>query len=126
RDNNLPFGRALARVSTSTRTPIVPAIVVGIAAALLLVANVNFPKVVELVLTVAILWANLAYLLVTGPLLLSRLRGWPARGGSGVAGVFSLGRWGLPVNLLAVAWGVFAVVNIGWPRATADVTGWQC
>ena len=29
---------------------------------------------------------------------------------------FSLGRWGLPVNLIAVVWGLFVVVNIGWPR----------
>jgi hypothetical protein len=29
---------------------------------------------------------------------------------------FSLGKWGLPVNVLAVVWGVLCVVNIGWPR----------
>ena len=27
-----------------------------------------------------------------------------------------MGRWGLPVNLLAVAWGVCVIVNLGWPR----------
>ena len=30
--------------------------------------------------------------------------------------LFSLGRWGLLVNVLAVAWGVLIVVNVGWPR----------
>ncbi len=30
---------------------------------------------------------------------------------------FSLGRWGLPVNAIAVVWGLFVVVNISWPRA---------
>jgi hypothetical protein len=29
---------------------------------------------------------------------------------------FSLGRWGLPVNAIAVVWGLFVVINIGWPR----------
>ena len=29
---------------------------------------------------------------------------------------FSLGRWGLPVNVVAVVFGVFLPVNIGWPR----------
>jgi hypothetical protein len=29
---------------------------------------------------------------------------------------FSLGRWGLPVNVVAVVFGVFLLVNIGWPR----------
>lgn len=27
-----------------------------------------------------------------------------------------MGRWGLPVNLAALAWGVGAVVNMMWPR----------
>jgi hypothetical protein len=30
--------------------------------------------------------------------------------------LFSMGRLGLPVNVLAVAWGVFVIVNISWPR----------
>ena len=30
--------------------------------------------------------------------------------------IFSLGRWGLPVNAIAVVWGLFVVINISWPR----------
>ena len=29
----------------------------------------------------------------------------------------SLGRWGLPVNVVAVVFGIFLLVNVGWPRA---------
>ena len=36
--------------------------------------NANFPQVVEVLASVAIAWANLAYLLVTVPLLVRRLR----------------------------------------------------
>jgi hypothetical protein len=32
------------------------------------------------------------------------------------AGLFSLGRWGLPVNILAVLYGAVMVVNLAWPR----------
>ena len=31
-------------------------------------------------------------------------------------GLFSLGRWGLPVNILAVLYGAVMVVNLAWPR----------
>ena len=86
---------------------------IGIAAALLLVVNVNFPKVVEVLASVSIVWANLAYLFVTVPMLRQRLR--HPELGRGQKG-FSLGRWGLVVNVLAVLWGVAMVVNIGWPR----------
>ena len=40
---------------------------------------------------------------------------------------FTLGRWGLPVNVVAVLFGVFMLVNIGWPRAAIydlDGRGW--
>jgi hypothetical protein len=30
--------------------------------------------------------------------------------------LFSLGIFGLPVNIAAVGWGLFVVINVGWPR----------
>ena len=41
RDNALPFGEKLARVSSTTQTPIVPAIVIGVLAIMLLVINIG-------------------------------------------------------------------------------------
>ena len=35
-----------------------------------------------------------------------------------------LGRWGLPVNVLAVAWGVLIILNVGWPRAEVYGDAW--
>jgi hypothetical protein len=38
---------------------------------------------------------------------------------------FSLGGWGLPVNLVAVVWGTAMVVNVSWPRAEIyGESGW--
>ena len=89
----------------------------GLAIALLLV-NVNFAKVVEAMVSVSIVWANLAYLLVTVPLLMRRCKGWPEPGKSGVSKLFALGRWGIAVNVVAVLWGAATVVNMAWPRAS--------
>jgi urea carboxylase system permease len=134
RDNNLPFAHSLAHIQSWSKAPIFPSIVVGVLAAAILVANVNMPNVIETLCAVAIVWANLAYLLVTTPLLFARLH---RRGHCNPAGTrgnsathvaaadrdqpagpyFSLRRWGLPVNAIAVAWGLFLVINIGWPRA---------
>jgi urea carboxylase system permease len=121
RDNHLPFARALARVSAGTRTPALPAVLVGIAAVGFLVVNADFPHVIEALASVAVVWANLAYLFVTVPLLRRQLSGWP---GDASASGFSLGRWGLPVNVAAVAWGVLVVVNTGWPRPEVYGDGW--
>jgi urea carboxylase system permease len=117
RDGRLPFSARFARVSQSTHTPALPAILVGLGAILILAINVQFPKLVELVTAVAILWANLAYLLVVAAMLGRRLRGWPDANDEVGRRAFSLGRFGLPVNVLALLWSVFMVVNVGWPRS---------
>jgi urea carboxylase system permease len=122
RDNQLPFGRVLARVSETSRVPLVPAVLVGVLAALVLVVNVNSPKLIGAIIPVSIVWANLAYLLVTAPLLVHRLRGWPGPRGKGL---FSLGRWGLAVNVLAVAWGIVTVMNMSWPRPESESEPWH-
>ena len=113
RDRKLPFSRAFAKVSHATRTPVIPAVAVGAGAILILVINVKYPKIVELITAVAILWANLAYLLVVAAMLWQRLSGKTEARQDG----FSLGRFGLAVNVLALFWSAFMVVNVSWPRA---------
>jgi urea carboxylase system permease len=117
RDNNLPFARSLARIQHETRTPIVPAVVTGILAAIILLLNINMPRIIETLCSVALIWANLAYLMVTLPLLVMRLRGWPAKVAAAGPPRFDLGRWGIAVNAAAVVWGLALVVNMSWPRS---------
>ncbi len=133
RDNNLPFAHALSHVAPRTRAPIVPSVVIGLLAAIILVLNINMPHVIETLCAVAIVWANLAYLMVTFALLVARLRPEGRRDHFGAVSrttrdrdgyereptrpLFSLGIFGLPINIAAVLWGAFVVINVGWPRA---------
>ena len=121
RDGQLPGSRALAAMPGLSRTPRLPAVLLGLGALVILIVNANVPQVVEVMASVAIAWANLAYLLVTVPMLARRFRDRSESESEKVRhnphdGRFTLGRWGLPVNLLAVVWGVLIVVNVGWPR----------
>jgi urea carboxylase system permease len=112
RDNNLPGGARLAHVHPRHRTPVVPAVIIGVLAVLILVVNIRQPQIFTVVTSIAIILIYLAYLLVTVPMLLARLRGrWQPDGTH-----FSLGRFGLPVNVLAVVWGAAMAINLGWPR----------
>ena len=124
RDGLLPQSQALASVSQVSKTPLLPVFVVGLVAAAILVANIDLPKLIELVTMIAALWANLAYLIVAAALLRQRLRGWPRDSEHEHYG-FSLGRWGIPVNIAALIWSAFMVVNIGWPRAEIYGGQWQ-
>ncbi|MHA6784342.1 APC family permease [Pseudonocardia saturnea] len=123
RDNALPAGATLARIDPVRKTPVIPAIVVGVFALLVLVANAGVPEVFTAVTSVAIIMIYIAYLLVTVPLLRKRLRGeWPDAGAG--TGYFSLGRLGLPVNILAVIWGAAMAINLAWPREAVYGAGW--
>jgi amino acid transporter len=117
RDGNLPFSSRLARVDPGRRTPVVPAVVVGVLSVGILLLNVRQPQIFTVLTRIAIILVYLAYLLVTVPMLVSRLRGhWPLPAARGDRRHFSLGRFGLPVNVLAVLWGAGMALNLAWPR----------
>jgi urea carboxylase system permease len=122
RDNHLPFARSLAHVNDWTRTPVLPAVMIGVLAAAILISHADYPRVIEFLASVAVVWANLAYLFVTVPMLITRFRGAGLPGP--VEAEFSLGRWSTTVNAVAVAWGGLVVFNIGWPRPEIYGTGW--
>lgn len=124
RDNALPAGSTLARLDPVRKTPVVPALVIGVFAAVILVANAGVPQVFTAVTSVAIIMIYLAYLLVTVPLLLKRLRGqWPDASMKQYD-YFTLGRWGLPINIVAVLWGALMAINLAWPREEVYGEGW--
>ncbi len=119
RDEVLPFSRQLGR-TTSRGATAIAAVVVGVLAAGLLLINLGHAGVFTALTSVCIVLLYLAYLMVTVPLLVRRLRGWPGNLGSHLdetgRPAFSLGRWGVPVNVLAVAFGVAMMINLAWPR----------
>lgn len=122
RDNNLPAGSVLARVSPRFHTPVVPAMLIGVVGVVILVININQPQIFSVITSIAIIMIYVAYLLVTAPMLIKRLRGqWQP-----VKGSFTLGRFGLPVNIIAVFWGAAMSLNLAWPRAAVyNATGPQ-
>ncbi|AVL26316.1 APC family permease [Nocardia brasiliensis] len=124
RDNALPFGEKLARVHPKTQTPVIPAVLIGVLAALILVVNIGQPKIFTVLTSIAIIMIYLAYLMVTGPMLSRRLRGqWPPKE-LAAGGYFTMGRWGVVVNIVAVVWGVGMALNLAWPRRSVYGTPW--
>jgi amino acid transporter len=132
RQKALPFHGVLAKVSPRTGTPIVTSLVVGVGAALVLVVNLGQSAVFTALSSLCIAMLYLGYLGVTAPLLLHRFR--HARGQASAATaegtdehgkrLFSLGKWAIPVTLVAVIYQVLAVVNLAWPRSSVyDLTG---
>jgi len=122
RDGCLPFSKALSKVSSKTQTPVLATLLCGLGAIIVLAVNLQFPKVFELVTSIAILWANLAYWIVVAAQLRNRFKS-DTHGGDAVAR-FSLGKWGLPINILALVWSSFMVINVSWPRTATYGFEW--
>lgn len=115
RDNALPAGATLAKIDPKRKTPVVPAVVIGVVAVLILAVNIGTPEIFTAVTSVAVIMIYVAYLLVTVPMLVKRIKGeWPTA--DAPKGYFSLGKLGIPVNIIAVLWGAAMAINLAWPR----------
>jgi amino acid transporter len=105
RDRHLPLGRFWGSVNGTFRTPANAVIAVGVLAAvpILLVGPIGG-------ITLSIAATGLIYLsyfLCNLGVAFARRRGWPH-----TPAAFSLGRWGMLVNILALVWGAVMLVNI--------------
>jgi urea carboxylase system permease len=130
RDRVLPFSRSLSKVNSRTGAPMMPAIVSGVLTAALLLVDIGNASVFLALSSVCIMLLYIAYLMVTVPLLRRRLQGWPRRLDAATADasdgepLFSLGRFALPINIIAVLWGIGMAVNLGWPRQKVYGSSW--
>jgi urea carboxylase system permease len=121
RDGNLPFARAIASVSARRRVPVVPALASGAIALIILAFNIVNPSAFTIIISLGIILMYIAYLGVTIPLLRKRLAGWPGNLPDAQEGLFSLGKWGVPINVVAILYGASMIINLEWPRVALYV-----
>jgi urea carboxylase system permease len=116
RDDKLPISALLAKVNPRLHTPIASCIAIGILSFIPMLQYAG-AGIVAIAATGMI---YLSYLIGNFALLRARLRGWPK-----TKAPFSLGRWGLPLTVLGIAWGGGMLVNFAWPRAASNPTPLQ-
>ena len=107
RDNQLPFSRIMQKVHPTLHTPIGACIVVGLLAAVPLLQYAGAAYIA----IAATGMIYLSYFLGNLATLKARLGGWPRS-----RAPFSLGKWGVPVNVLGLLWGGSMLLNFAWPR----------
>lgn len=114
RDGMIPGHRWLAKVSPTSKVPRNALIVACTVPALICVLIwVNNDLLVP-VTSFAVLGIYVAFQMVVLGALRQRFKGWKP------AGPFSLGRWGIIVNVLALAYGIFAMILLAVPGSTGD------
>jgi urea carboxylase system permease len=113
RDDRLPISGVLSKVQPRLHTPIGSCLAIGILAFIPMLQYAG-AGIIAIGATAMI---YLAYFLGNIALLRARLRGWPKE-----KAPFSLGRWGLPLNVLGLAWGGGMLVNFAWRRVATNPT----
>ncbi|PCH39627.1 APC amino acid permease [Wolfiporia cocos MD-104 SS10] len=109
RDGGLPFSGWLYRVNRHTKTPINCAwAAAGVAFLLGLLAFAG-SDAISAIFSLGVVGLYIAYIIP----ILSRFAG----GTEWKPGPFSLGRWGLPIAMIAVAWMVFSVIILVFPTS---------
>jgi amino acid transporter len=83
----------------------------GAIPALIALSALWLQDAIATIISFAALGIYVSFQMIVLAALLARLKGWRP------AGPYTLGAWGVPVNVLALAYGVSAIINILWPRA---------
>jgi amino acid transporter len=112
RDRQLPGSKLLATVHPGTGTPVGACLLVAVMAAIF------FPKYggVALLAIGASGMIYISYILANLAILQARRRGFFERRDV----PFSLGRWGMLVNVLALVWGGSMLINFMWHRVATN------
>lgn len=105
RDGRLPFGKVWGSVNPVFRTPMWAGIAVAVLSALPFLVS----TAIGVIVTGATGMIYLSYFLNNIASLNARLKGWPR-----VKAPFSLGRWGIVVNVLALIYGGLMIINFLW------------
>jgi len=105
RDGRLPFGRIWGKVNPTFGTPLWA----GIAVAILSMLPFLISSAIGVIVTAATGMIYLSYCLNNVASLIARFKGWPK-----VKAPFSLGRWGILVNIVALLYGGVMIINFLW------------
>jgi amino acid transporter len=111
RDNQLPFSKPLSRVSPGLHTPVWTCITIAVLAAIPFIQYTG-AGIIAIAATAMIYFS---YFLGNLAIMRDRMRGWPRTGSP-----FRLGKWGLAINLIGLAYGGGMLINFAWPRAASN------
>jgi len=114
RDEMIVGSESLRHLSPGRHIPAKALWVAGAVPALIAVSALWLQNAIATIISFASVGIYIAFQMIVIAALVARVRGWRP------AGAFSLGSWGWPVNVTALAYGLSAIINMSWPRSPND------
>ncbi len=118
RDQMIFCSRSLSALSPGHHVPATALVVMGAIPGLIALSALWLQDAIATIISFAAVGIYISFQMVVLGALLARAKGWRP------AGPYTLGGWGSPVNLIALAYGVSAIVNILWPRPQTPEDPW--
>jgi amino acid transporter len=110
RDGMIMGSSLLKRFSRKRHVPPYALLIAAIAPAIIVLGSKFSTNAIAKIISFAAFGIYLGFQMVVLAALRARLKGWVP------SGKYTLGRWGLPVNIGALVYGIIAMVNMAWPR----------
>jgi amino acid transporter len=114
RDQMIIGSAYFSRLSRRTHVPSFALLVVGVVPSVFALVGLWLTHAIATIISFASAGIYIAFQMLVLGALIARVRGWRP------AGSFRLGIWAIPVNVIALFYGIAAVVDMVWPRAPQD------
>jgi amino acid transporter len=114
RDEMIVGSEQLRHLSPGRHIPAKALLVAGAIPALIALSAPWLQNAVATIISFAATGIYIAFQMIVVASLVARARGWRP------AGAFTMGAWGWPVNVVALVYGLCAIVNMSWPRSPND------
>jgi amino acid transporter len=110
RDQMIFGSKFLSRMSPGQHVPANALLLMGAIPAIIALSALWLENAINTIISFAAVGIYISFQMIVLAALVARYRGWRP------SGPFTLGRWGYLVNVLALLYGLSAIVNILWPR----------
>ena len=111
RDEMIIGSEHLRHLSPGRHIPAKALIVAGVIPAGIAISALWLQNAIATIISFASVGIYIAFQMIVLAAIVARSRGWRP------GGAFTLGAWGWPINLAALAYGIAAIINMSWPRS---------
>ena len=118
RDQMIFGSKFLSRMSDKSHVPANALVLMGAIPALITLSALWLQDAIATIISFAAVGIYISFQMIVLAALIARIRGWRP------SGPFTLAGWGGLVNLVALAYGVSAIINILWPRPATPNDPW--
>lgn len=110
RDDMIVGSRYLKKFSPARHIPPYSLLLAAIVPAIIVLGSKVSTDALTKIISFASLGIYIGFQMVVLAALRARLKGWKP------SGKYQLGKWGLPINIGALVYGIIAMINMCWPR----------